>query len=141
MSTRAPAAGKFGRRYFGSIALAAVLLGSGVAAAQAPAKPATDEDVRNLLVWNSPWEGRATPPHTYSFRTVFRVRRDSLIAETLRYSTNQRSDGIVSIAGGQVKWEDSDGAEVTVSLGTTGELVGTAKSSTASVPISFKPRP
>ena len=129
------------RARIGSIALAALLLGSGVAAAQAPAKTATDEDVRNLLVWNSPWEGRATPPHTYSFRTVFRVRRDSLIAETLRYSTNQRSDGIVSIAGGQVKWEDSDGAEVTVSLGTTGELVGTAKSSTASVPISFKPRP
>ena len=129
------------RARIGTIVLSFLFFGSGLAAAQAPAKPATDEDVRNLLVWNSPWEGRATPPHTYSFRTVFRVRRDSLIAETVRYSTNQRSDGIVSIAGGQVKWEDSDGAEVTVSLGTTGELVGTAKSSTASVPISFKPRP
>ena len=120
--------------------VAALLLGSGAAAAQAPAKPATDEDVRNLLVWNSPWEGRATPPHTYSFRTVFRVRRDSLIAETVSYTTNQRSDGVVSIAAGHVKWEDSNGAEVNVSLGTTGELVGTATSSAADVPVSFKPR-
>ena len=129
------------RARIGSIAMAAMLLGSGLASAQAPAKPATDEDVRNLLIWNSPWEGRATPPHTYSFRTVFRQRRELLIAETVRYSTNQRSDGVVSIAGGQVKWEDSDGAEVTVSLGTTGELVGTAKTSAANVPISFTPRP
>jgi len=129
------------RARIGSLAVAVVLLGSGVAAAQAPAKPVTDEDVRNLLVWNSPWEGRATPPHMYSFRTVFRLRRDSLIAETVKYSTNQRSDSVVSIAGGQVTWEDSSGAQVSVSLGTTGELVGTANSSAANVPIFFKPRP
>ena len=99
--------------------------------------PMTDQDLRSMLIWNSPWEGRAHPPQLYSYRTVFRQRRDGLIAETVSYATNQRSNSVVSVAGGRVNWQDSNGAEVSVAPGETGELVGTA----GNLQIAFKPRP
>ena len=108
---------------------------------QSPAKgPISDQELRTLLIWSSPWEGRAVPPQLYSYRTVFRERRDALVAETVSYATNQRSDSVVSVSGGRVNWQDSNGAEVSVAQGETGELFGTATSSTANLSIQFKPR-
>jgi len=127
----------------GIVAAAAVLWVSAAPAAlaQSPAKgPVSDQDLRTMLIWNSPWEGRALPPQLYSYRTVFRERRDALVAETVSYATNQRSDSVVSVSGGRVNWQDSNGAEVSVAPGDSGELVGTATSSTANLSIQFKPR-
>ncbi len=102
--------------------------------------PLTDDDLRSLLIWSSPWEGRANPPQAYSYRAVFRQRRDALIAETTSYTTNQRSDSVVSVSGGRVNWQDSNGAEVNVAPAETGELVGTASSQSGNLSITFKPR-
>jgi len=102
--------------------------------------PLTDDDLRSLLVWNSPWEGRANPPQAYSYRTVFRQRRDALIAETMSYTTNQRSDSVVSVSGGRVNWQDSNGGDVNVAPAETGDLVGTASSQGGNLSITFKPR-
>ena len=102
----------------------------------------SEQDLRNHLIWNSPWEGRsALSPPGYSYRTVFRARRETLIAEVISYSTNQKSDSVVSLAGGGASWQDSGGAEVNVLVSESGELVGTARSSNASLPIVLKPRP
>src|SRR5688572_27829860 len=89
------------------------------AAAQAPAKPpASDNELKEMLIWNSPWQGRSTnPPGLYSYRHVFRQRRDSLVAEITSLSTNQRSDSVVTVRDGALSWQDSNGAEVAVALG------------------------
>ena len=52
-----------------------------VASAQGAAKPLDENDLKEILIWNSPWEGHSThPPTLYSYRHVFRQRRDVLIA-------------------------------------------------------------
>src|SRR5688500_15457666 len=77
----------------------------------------TEADLKNLLVWNSPWEGRATAPgRAYSYRTVFHVRRDAVVAEVISYATNQRADSVVDFRDGRLTWQDSNGADVTVAL-------------------------
>lgn len=102
--------------------------------------PRNEQDLRELLIWSSPWQGRSvTPPGLYSYRTVFRQRRDVLIAEVTSLSTHQRSDSVVTIRNGALNWQDSNGAEVDVALGAAGELVGTAKSQAAQLPIILKP--
>ena len=114
-----------------------------VAAAQAPAKlPASDAELKEMLIWNSPWQGRSTnPPGLYSYRHVFRQRRDALVAEVTSLATNQRSDSVVSIRDGALTWQDSGGADVSVALAKSGELVGTAKSRDVDLPIVLTPRP
>ena len=100
----------------------------------------SEQDLREHLIWSSPWQGRSvTPPGLYSYRTVFRQRRDVLIAEVTSLSTHQRSDSVVTIRDGALNWQDSNGAEVDVALGAAGELVGTAKSREAQLPIILKP--
>ena len=125
-------------------AAALTLLGSTCALAQAPGKPPaalTESELREVLVWNSPWEGMAAAPgKTYSYRTIFRARRDTLLAEVISYSTNQRADSVVTIQNGRLTWQDSNGADVAVSLADAGELVGTASTREASLPIVLKPR-
>lgn len=125
-------------------AAAMIALGAGAAHAQAPAKPAaslTAGELREVLVWNSPWEGRSTAPgQAYSYRTTFRARRDSVIAEVVSYSTNQRADSVVTMQDGRVTWQDSNGADVSVTLADAGQLVGTASSREANVPIVLMPR-
>jgi hypothetical protein len=112
------------------------------AGAQAVSKPVSEQDLRNHLIWNSPWEGRAsTPPGLYSYRTVFRERRNMLIAEVQSYSTNQKGDSVVNFSDGALTWQDSGGAEVNVLFGDSGELVGTARAKERSLPIVLKPRP
>jgi len=121
-----------------------IALSAATAHAQALGKPAaslTESELREVLVWNSPWEGMATAPgKPYSYRTTFRARRDTLLAEVVSYSTNQRADSVVTMQNGRLTWQDSNGADVTVSLADAGELVGTASSKEASVPIVLKPR-
>ena len=114
-----------------------------IAAAQAPAKlPANDNELKEMLIWSSPWQGRSTsPPGLYSYRHVFRQRRDGLVAEVTSLATNQRSDSVVNVRDGALTWQDSSGADVNVALGKSGELVGTAKSRDSSVPIALTPRP
>ncbi len=102
----------------------------------------SDRQIGELLVWNSPWEGRTSAPgRLYSYRTVFHIRRDAVVAEVLSYATNQRSDSVVDIRDGRLQWQDSNGADVSVALGATGDLVGTASSRSANLPIVLKPRP
>jgi hypothetical protein len=111
-------------------------------AQQAGMKTASEQELKQLLVWNSPWEGKAQAHgRLYSYRTVFHVRRDAIVAEVISYSTNQRSDSVVDIRDGHLKWQDSNGAEVSVALADGGDLVGTATSQNAAVPIVLKPRP
>jgi hypothetical protein len=69
------------------VALVPLWLATATAYGQAPAPIAgraaqvSDADLKTLLVWNSPWEGRGTAPgRTYSYRTVFSVRRDAVVA-------------------------------------------------------------
>ena len=124
--------------------LALISLGaSQVAVAQSTAKPPLNEaELKELLIWNSPWEGRSTtPPGLYSYRHIFRQRRDALVAEVTSLSTNQRSDSVVVIRNGALNWQDSNGADVNVSPSPSGELVGTAKSHDLQVPIILRPRP
>lgn len=102
----------------------------------------TEADLTKLLVWNSPWEGRATAPgRAYSYRTVFHVRRDAVVAEVINYATNQRADSVVDIRDGRLSWQDSNGADVTVALADGGNLVGTAKQQNSAIPILLRPRP
>lgn len=101
----------------------------------------SEAEVREHLIWNSPWEGRANPPQLYSFRTVFRKRRDTLIAETISYATNQRSGSVVTVRDGRVAWQDSNGADVDVAVGESGDLRGSAISTDKNLQIVFKPRP
>jgi hypothetical protein len=121
-----------------------IALSAGVAHAQAPNKPAaslTESELREVLVWNSPWEGTAAAPgKLYSYRTTFRARRDMLFAEVVSYSTNQRADSVVTMQNGRLTWQDSNGADITVTLADAGELVGTASTGAASLPIVLKPR-
>lgn len=111
------------------------------ACAQNPGKPLGEEELKTLLIWSSPWQGRSlNPPGLYSYRTVFRQRRDALIAEVTSLSTNQQATSVVSIKDGAVNWFDSNGAEVNVSVSTSGELVGTAVLQGGPVPVALKPR-
>src|SRR5688572_9739738 len=108
-----------------SVAAAQVAAAQGVAAKP----PLSDNELKEMLIWNSPWQGRSTnPPGLYSYRHIFRQRRDALVAEVTSLSTNQRSDSVVNIKDGALYWQDSNGADVNVALGASGELVGTAKS-------------
>lgn len=100
-----------------------------------------EPQLRELLIWNSPWEGRASPPHVYSYRTVFRVRSNAIVADTVSYATNQRASSVVSVHDGRLTWQDSNGADVNVGVAESGELVGTATSQSANLPVFFKPRP
>ena len=121
-----------------------ILCGAAAAHAQAPNKPPsalTESELKEVLVWNSPWEGRGAALHQpYSYRTTFRARRDTLLAEVLSYSTNQRADSVVTLHNGRLTWQDSNGADVSVSLADAGDLVGTASSRGAEVPIVLRPR-
>lgn len=112
-----------------------------LASAQGATKVLSEAQMRELLVWSSPWEGRANPPQLYSYRTVFRVRRDGLVAETVSYSTNQRSNSVVTVQDGRLSWQDSNGADVNVGVTESGDLVGTAVAAGAKLEIVFKPRP
>jgi hypothetical protein len=121
-----------------------ILCAAGGAYAQAPVKAPsalTENELKEVLVWNSPWEGRgAALNQPYSYRTTFRARRETLLAEVLSYSTNQRADSVVTVHNGRLTWQDSNGADVSVSLADAGDLVGTASSRGAEVPIVLKPR-
>ena len=124
-------------------AIAALLAFSvpGLASAQGAGKALTEGQLRELLVWNSPWEGKANPPQLYSFRTVFRAQREGLVAETVSYATNQRSNSVVTVKDGRLTWQDSNGADVNVAVAESGDLVGTADSAGAKLQVVFKPRP
>lgn len=126
-----------------AIALLAVLSLCLAQNAAAQAKPPLNDDaLKEALVWNSPWSGRSTkPPALYSYRVIFRQRRDSLIAEVTSLSTNQRSDSVVTVRDGTVSWLDSGGAEVSVTMGASEELVGTARNAEQQMAIALKPRP
>ena len=107
-----------------------------------PPRAMSEQELRDFLVWNSPWDSRtATPGQIYSYRTVFVVRRNELIAEVMRYSNNERGDSVVNVKEGRVIWQDSSGGNVTVALDDVGDLVGTATSPSTNVSIVFKPRP
>ena len=131
-------------RMIKAAAAAVILIASGAACAQAPNKPPTalsESELREVLIWNSPWEGVATVPgKLYSYRTTFRARRDTLLVEVLSYATNQRADSVVTVQNGRLTWQDSNGADVSVSLADAGDLVGTAASRDANVPIVLQPR-
>jgi hypothetical protein len=121
------------------IALAVLSLPGMAPAHGTPAR--SDNEVRERLIWNSPREGRASPPELYSFRTVFRKRRDTLVAETISYATNQRSASVVTLQDGRIAWQDSNGADVSVAVAASGDLEGTAVTREKSLQIVFKPRP
>lgn len=121
------------------LAFAALTLPCMALAQDTPAR--SEADVREHLIWNSPWEGRASPPQLYSFRTVFRKRRDGLVAETISYATNQRSASVVTLQDGRIAWQDSNGAEVNVAVAATGNLEGTAISRENTLQVVFRPRP
>ena len=107
-----------------------------------PPRTLSEQELRDFLVWNSPWESRTeTPGQIYSYRTVFVIRRNELIAEVLRYSNNERGDSVVNLKEGRVIWQDSSGGDVAVSLDEVGDLVGTASSRSTNVAVIFKPRP
>jgi len=137
-----------GQSWARAIGVMVMLLALPVAYAQTGAPPAskpasvlTDQELRNLLVWNSPWEGSASnSKETIGYRTTFVMRRDELIATVIRYSNNERGDSVVNIREGRVNWQDAAGAEVNVSVEGTGELVGTATSKTTTYAVVFKPR-
>jgi hypothetical protein len=120
------------------------LLPAGAAQAQAASKPAatlTENELREVLLWNSPWEGQAAAAgQLYSYRTTFRTGRDTLLVQIVSYATNQRSDSVVTMHDGRLTWQDANGADVIVSLADAGDLVGTANSRNASLPIVLKPR-
>lgn len=123
--------------FFAILACIAVLATQNVSAQDKPVR--SEPELREHLIWSSPWQGRSvTPPGLYSYRTVFRQRRDALIAEVTSLSTNQKSDSVVTLREGALSWQDSNGAEVNVTLGATGELVGTARSTDAQLPIVLK---
>jgi hypothetical protein len=130
-------------RHFALLGAIACLT-TGAAHAQAPTKPAAalnEQELREVLVWNSPWEGRSvTPGQLYSYRTTFRARRDTLLAEMVAYATNQRADSVVTIQEGRLTWQDANGAEVSVSLADAGDLVGSARSRDANLAIVLEPR-
>jgi hypothetical protein len=130
-------------RHFALLAAIACLT-TGAAHAQAPTKPAaalSEQELREVLVWNSPWEGwSVTPGQLYSYRTTFRERRDTLLAEMVGYATNQRADSVVTIQDGRLTWQDANGADVSVSLADAGDLVGTASSRDANLAIVLRPR-
>ena len=61
--------------------------------------------------------------------------------ETISYATNQRSASVVTLHDGRIAWQDSNGAEVNVTVGESGDLRGTAVSADQTLQIVFKPRP
>jgi hypothetical protein len=130
-------------RHFALLAAFACLM-AGTAHSQAPVKPAaalSEQELREVLVWNSPWEGRSvTPGQLYSYRTTFRARRDTLLAEMVAYATNQRADSVVTIHDGRLTWQDANGADVSVSLADAGDLVGSARSRDTNLAIVLEPR-
>ena len=144
--------GKFSmnrRSIAGAMVFVLSLLAATTAFAQAgppvkaqPPRTLSEQELRDFLVWNSPWESRtATPGQIYSYRTVFVIRRNELIAEVMRYSNNERGDSVVNLKEGRVVWQDSSGGDVAVSLDEIGDLVGTASSRSTNVSVIFRPRP
>ena len=124
-------------------ALLLVLLAAHAALAQtnAPQPALTDEQVRERLVFNSPWESRATTPgHVYRYRTHFVLRGSELVAQVMRYATNEQGDSVVTVSDGRLAWQDTDGGKVTVAFRGE-ELVGTAASKTGNLNVVFRPRP
>ena len=134
----------FPAQFAAAAAILVMTLGAGAAHAQAPNKPPsalTENELKEVLIWNSPWEGRGVMAGTnYSYRTTFRARRDTLLVEVVSYSTNQRADSVVTVQNGRLTWQDSNGADVTVTLADAGELVGTASLRDATMPIVLRPR-
>lgn len=132
------------RAALAALAATTIALASAAAHAQALAKPPsamTESELKEVLVWNSPWEGRATAPgKLYSYRTTFKSRQNLLLAEVISYSTNQRSDSVVTMQNGRLTWQDSNGADVSVALADAGDLVGIATTGGANVPIVLSPR-
>ena len=126
--------------------LLSVLVASAPASAQAQNGPSkggalSEREIREILVWNSPWESRSTSPgQVYRYRTHFVVRGGELVAQVLRYATSEQGDSVVSVKEGRVIWQDTSGAEVAVAIEGQ-ELVGTANSKTSSFNVLFKPRP
>jgi hypothetical protein len=138
-------AGRSWARAVGAIALIVALPAAYAQTAGPPAsKPPstlTDQELKSLLIWNSPWEGRASnSSETISYRTTFAIRRDELIATVIRYSNSERGDSVVTIKEGRVNWQDTVGAEVSVTIEGAGDLVGTATSRTTNYAVVFKPR-
>ena len=124
-----------------SIAIAIVTAhGASAQVPPAPRPNMNEQEIGEHLVWSSPWEGRANPPQSYSYRTVFRKSREGIVAETVSYATNQRSSSLVRMQDGRINWQDSNGAEVNVSVVEGGDLAGTAASPGANLSIVFKPR-
>ena len=115
------------------------------AQAGAPANPAkvlSEAEIRDLLIFNSPWDSKSTMSgEPYSFRTHFVMRRGELLAQVTRYSNNETGDSIVIVREGRVQWQDSSGGEVSVAVDHVGDLVGTAKSRTTNFSVIFKARP
>lgn len=101
----------------------------------------SEQEIREVLVWNSPWESRAsTPGQVYRYRTHFVMRGGELVAQVMRYATSEQGDSVVSVKEGRVVWQDTSGADVAVAVEGE-ELVGTARSATTSYSVVFKPRP
>ena len=113
-----------------------------LAQANAPqaGRAGADQQIRDLLVFNSPWESRATTPgQVYRYRTNFVVRGGELVAQVMRYATNEQGDSVVSVSDGRLVWQDTDGSKVSVALQGE-ELVGIAASKTGDTNVVFKPR-
>ena len=106
-----------------------------------PARTLNEHQIRELLVFNSPWESRATTPgHIYRYRTSFVIRGGELVAQVMRYATNEQGDSVVTMNDGRLAWQDTDGAKVAVAVQGE-ELVGTAALKSGNLNIVFKPRP
>ena len=144
--TTAPRAHRSTRAVCAIFAIVLVLIPP-VAWAQAgapanPAKVLSEAEIRELLIWNSPWDSKSTKPgEPYSFRTTFVMRRGELFAQVTRYSTNESGDSLVTVSEGRAQWQDSSGGEVSVAVDQVGDLVGTAKSKTTNYSVIFKSRP
>jgi hypothetical protein len=123
------------------LALPIAFAQTGPPSASKPPAALSEQELKNLLIWNSPWEGRATnSKETIAYRTTFAMRRDELYASVIRYSNNERGDSVVTIREGRVNWQDPAGADVSVAVEELGELVGTATSKTTNYSVIFKPR-
>ena len=106
-----------------------------------PGRALTDQEIRDLLVFNSPWESSSTTPgQLYRYRTTFVMRGNDIVAQVMRYATNEQGDSIVTLKEGRVVWQDTAGADVSVAVEGQ-ELVGSAVSKTSNHTIRFRARP
>lgn len=131
------------RRLTASLVLLSLLVPAAACAqgAPAPGRAPTEQEIRERLVFNSPWESRSTVPgQVYRYRTTFIMRGDDLVAQVLRYATNEQGDSVVTVKEGRVVWQDTSGADVAVAL-EGDDLVGTAVSKSAKFAVVFKARP